>query len=60
MLGQAVAVAAAGGGVDVLNIYQLATAGLSVEEEKKVQRRFKEAILKTCSGKFNYIGSLDG
>ncbi len=47
MLGQAVAVAAAGGGVDVLNIYQLATAGLSVEEEKKVQRRFKEAILKT-------------
>ncbi|KAL4960226.1 uncharacterized protein BDV14DRAFT_193103 [Aspergillus stella-maris] len=43
----AVAVAAAGGGADVIEIYQMATAGLSVEEEKQVQRRFKEAILKT-------------
>ncbi|KAL3440799.1 hypothetical protein BJX65DRAFT_300216 [Aspergillus insuetus] len=43
----AVAVAAAGGGGDVVRIYKMATAGLGVEDEKQVQRRLKEAILKT-------------
>ncbi|KAL3431418.1 hypothetical protein BDV09DRAFT_198712 [Aspergillus tetrazonus] len=41
------AVAAARGGADVVKIYQMATAGLNVNEEKHVQRRLKEAILKT-------------
>lgn len=31
----------------MIKIYQLATAGLGVEQEKNVQRRLKEAILKT-------------
>ncbi|KAF9892297.1 hypothetical protein FE257_002074 [Aspergillus nanangensis] len=43
----AVSLAAAGAGPDVTLLYQMATAGTSLDEEKRIQRRLKEAILKT-------------
>ncbi|RAH84254.1 hypothetical protein BO86DRAFT_397120 [Aspergillus japonicus CBS 114.51] len=43
----AVALAAAGAGPDVTILYQLATEDTSLSEEKHIQRRLKEAILKT-------------
>ncbi|GLI78468.1 hypothetical protein PoHVEF18_006783 [Penicillium ochrochloron] len=39
--------AAAGTGPDVNELYQIATRGTSLDEEKRIQRRLKEAILKT-------------
>lgn len=39
--------AAAGAGPDVTELYQIATRGTSLDEEKHIQRRLKEAILKT-------------
>lgn len=39
--------AAAGAGPDVVELYQMATNGTDLTEEKRIQRRFKEAILKT-------------
>jgi hypothetical protein len=44
---QAVSLAASGAGHNVPDLYRIATAGLSLEDEKIVQRRIKEAILKT-------------
>lgn len=44
---QAVALAAASAGPEVPKLYKLAIQGLSLEEQKIVQRRLKEAILKT-------------
>ncbi|KAJ4996568.1 hypothetical protein K4K48_008327 [Colletotrichum sp. SAR 10_66] len=41
------ALAAAGAGSDTIELYRLATEGLTLELEKLVQRRIKEAILKT-------------
>jgi hypothetical protein len=46
-LSKASSLAAAGAGSDVPELYHLAVAGLSLEDEKIVQRRIKEAILKT-------------
>ncbi|KAJ5363871.1 uncharacterized protein N7496_009584 [Penicillium cataractarum] len=43
----ATAMAAAGAGPDVTELYQMATKGKSLDEEKHIQRRLKEAILKT-------------
>ncbi|KAJ9156045.1 hypothetical protein NKR23_g804 [Pleurostoma richardsiae] len=41
------ALAAAGGGPAVVDLYQLAIKGVTLDEEKTIQRRIKEAILKT-------------
>ncbi|KAJ5627315.1 hypothetical protein N7528_004742 [Penicillium herquei] len=43
----ATAMAAAGAGPDVTELYQIATRGIGLDEEKHIQRRLKEAILKT-------------
>ncbi|KAJ5767647.1 hypothetical protein N7533_000230 [Penicillium manginii] len=43
----AVAMAAAGAGPDVAELYQMVTKGMSLPDEKHVQRRLKEAVLKT-------------
>ncbi|QKX62823.1 uncharacterized protein TRUGW13939_09988 [Talaromyces rugulosus] len=43
----ATALAAADAGPDVTELYQMATKGTSLAEEKHIQRRLKEAILKT-------------
>ncbi|KAI8680520.1 hypothetical protein NCS57_00333400 [Fusarium keratoplasticum] len=43
----AAAMAAASAGPDVPKLYELAIEGLPIEEKKLVQRRLKEAILKT-------------
>ncbi|PYI05106.1 hypothetical protein BO78DRAFT_419964 [Aspergillus sclerotiicarbonarius CBS 121057] len=43
----ATAMAAAGAGPDVAELYQLTTKDTSLAEEKHIQRRLKEAILKT-------------
>lgn len=45
-INQGVALAAASAGPEVPKLYKLATQGLSLEEQKIVQRRLKEAILK--------------
>lgn len=39
--------AAAGAGPDVAELYQMVTKGMSLPDEKHVQRRLKEAVLKT-------------
>lgn len=44
---KAAALAASGAGSDVPELYRMATYGLPLELEKLVQRRLKEAILKT-------------
>lgn len=44
---QATALTAAGAGQNIPTLYQIATAGKPLEEEKRIQRRLKEAILKT-------------
>lgn len=41
------ALAAASAGTETPDLYRLATEGLSLEKEKLVQRRLKEAVLKT-------------
>lgn len=38
---------AAGAGPDLVELYQLATKSTTLAEEKHIQRRLKEAILKT-------------
>lgn len=43
---KAAALAGANAGKDVPTLYRAATAGLELEQQKLVQRRFKEAILK--------------
>ncbi|KAJ5381025.1 uncharacterized protein N7496_003453 [Penicillium cataractarum] len=43
----AVSLAASGAGHNVPDLYRMATTGLLLEDEKIVQRRIKEAILKT-------------
>lgn len=43
---KATALAAANAGTDVPELYRLATRNLQPEQQKLVQRRFKEAILK--------------
>ncbi|KAK2038045.1 hypothetical protein LZ31DRAFT_599955 [Colletotrichum somersetense] len=45
----AVALASASAGPDVTNVYKKAILGLSLEDQKLVQRRVKEAILKTSA-----------
>lgn len=44
---QAAAIAAANRGKDIPGLYRLATQNLNLEQQKLVQRRLKEAILKT-------------
>ena len=44
---QAGAMAAASAGPDCVKLYKVATEGLSLDQELVVQRRLKEAILKT-------------
>ncbi|KAM0244420.1 hypothetical protein ACHAP5_006222 [Fusarium lateritium] len=46
-LGAAVALAASGAGDRIPDLYHLAVAGLPLDQEKIVQRRIKEALLKT-------------
>lgn len=44
---QAAALASAGAGADLVDLYKLATHDLPLEKELLVQRRIKEAVLKT-------------
>lgn len=44
---QAAALASAGGGADLVDLYKLATHDLALRTELLVQRRIKEAVLKT-------------
>lgn len=46
-LSEASGLTAAGEGAYVKDVYQLASAGLPLEHQKMIQRRIKEAILKT-------------